>query len=130
MVIGMPVYAYKCPACDCAFDRMLALKDYKAPQKCPSCGSLADKRVTPVGFVLKGDGWAGKNIKIKNQMAKKNQRLDSKMNEMKRDQPVVKLAPNVGGERVGSWSEAKKLAASKGKNTATYDKYVAKEKSG
>tara|TARA_Y100000389_G_C17312106_1_gene438533 strand:+ start:535 stop:915 length:381 start_codon:yes stop_codon:yes gene_type:complete len=126
----MPVYAYRCPSCGNAFDRVLALKDYKEPQKCPSCDSLAIKAITPVGFVLKGDGWAGKNLKIKSQMSKKNQRLDSKMNEMKKDQPVATLAPNVGGERVGSWTEAKKLAASKGKNTATYDKYVAKEKSG
>lgn len=126
----MPVYAYKCEDCRISFDRMLALKDYKSPQNCPSCGEIAVKAVTPIGFVLKGDGWAGKNLKIKNQMVKKNQRLDSKMNEMKREQPVATLVPNVEGERVDSWSEAKKLAASKGKNTVTYDKYVAKEKSG
>ena len=126
----MPVYAYRCESCQISFDRVLALKDYRSPQNCPSCDEVAVKAVTPVGFVLKGDGWAGKNLKIKSQMAKKNQRLDSKMADMKRDQPVATLAPNVGGERVGSWAEAKKLAASKGKNTATYDKYVAKEKSG
>jgi hypothetical protein len=75
------------------------------------------------GFILSGDDWAGKNIRIKNQMDKKNQRLDSKRN----DHPTITLAPNVGGERVDSWSEASKLAASQGKSTTGYDTRAKKE---
>ena len=126
----MPVYSYKCKSCDSSFDRILPVKEYNQPQECETCGGETTKLVTPVDFVLKGDGWPGKNIRIKNQMAQKNAGLDRRMNEMKRDQPPVKLAPNVDGERVGSWSEAKKLAASKGKNVATYDKHIAQEKVG
>jgi hypothetical protein len=62
-------------------------------------------------------------------MEKKNQRLDAKQNERKRDAPMVTLAPNVGGERVESWSEASKLAASKGKDTSGYDALARKETS-
>ena len=125
----MPIYAYQCEVCSFSFERVLSLKDYDQPQTC-DCGGSAKKLVTPISFVLKGDGWPGKNLRIKNQMAQKNAGLDRKMNEMKKDQPLVKLAPNVDGERVDSWSEAKKLAASKGKNVATYDKHIAKEKAG
>ena len=126
----MPVYSYKCKNCDLLFDKVLALKDYNKAQLCETCGDEAKKLVTPVSFVLKGDSWPGKNIRIKNQMARKNTILDRKTYEQKKDQPIVKLAPNVGGERVDSWSEAKKLAGSKGKNVATYDKHIAQEKAG
>ena len=101
------------------------------PQDCPECGAPnAEKLVSAVGFILRGDGWAGKNNRIKNQMARKNRRLDTKTTEMKMDAPTVSLAPNVDGERVGSWSEAKKLASSKGKETSGYDSYIRKEKRG
>ncbi len=48
-------------------------------------------------------------------------------NEMKRDAPAVTLAPNVDGERVDSWSDAQKLAKSKGKNADSYNALVQKE---
>ena len=124
----MPVYAYRCDACETKFDRMLPLSQYDQPQTCPDCGEVGRKDYGSVGFILKGDDWAGKNIRIKNQMAKKNQRLDAKQNEIKRDAPTVTLAPNVNGERVDSWSDAQKLAASKGKNTASYEPMIRKEK--
>ncbi len=41
--------------------------------------------------------------------------------------PISTLLPNVGGEVVDSWSEAKKLAESKGKVSETYDHMVKKE---
>jgi len=87
----------------------------------------ANKVITPIGFVLKGDGWAGKNIRIKNQMRDKNQRLKGKEREYKGDGMIPTLAPNVEGERVSSWSEASKLAKSKGKNTSGYDKLARKD---
>lgn len=128
----MPIYAYKCTNGECldSFEKHLPLSEFDNDQGCPSCGSLAEKRVSGVGFVLKGDAWPGKNIRIKNQMAAKNKRLSVKQNERKKDAPPVTLAPNVDGERVGSWAEAKKLAASKGKATSTYDALVRKEKRG
>jgi hypothetical protein len=60
-------------------------------------------------------------------MAEKNRRLDQKQAERKREAPGVRLAPNVEGERVGSWSEAKKLAESKGKDGSTYEPMIRKE---
>jgi hypothetical protein len=43
---------------------------------------------------------------------------------------VPSLAPNVDGERTDSWSDATKLAKSKGKDTSGYEKYARKERSG
>lgn len=127
----MPTYEYRCESCAHEFERVLRMSECSDPQACPECGtSPATKRVSAgAGFILSGDGWTGKNIRVANQMAEKNRRLDAKQNEMKRDAPSVTLAPNVDGERVGSWAEAQKLAASKGKDASTYDSVVRKERS-
>ena len=125
----MPTYAYHCDDCDLGFDRILPISRYQEPQDCPECGQgPAKKKVTSTNFILRGDGWAGKNNRIRGQMRKKNQRLDAKQHGRKRDQPNVTLAPNVEGQRVESWSEASKLARSKGKDTSGYDTRAAKEK--
>jgi len=126
----MPVYSYQCENTDCneMFERSLPISEYATPQACPVCDSATKKMITPVGFILKGDDWVGKNLRIKKQMSEKNRRLAGKENEMKRDAPAVTLAPNVDGERVANWSEAKKLAESKGKDTSSYDKMVRKER--
>lgn len=124
----MPTYDYECPSCGDAFERVLPLAEYNTPQTC-ECGSQAVKVISAVGFVLKGDDWPGKNLRVKQQMAAKNKILSKKQEERKRDAPGVKLAPNVGGERVDSWSDAQKLAASKGLNASSYASKVAEERS-
>jgi len=126
----MPIYSYQCEnaGCEHAFDRSLPISKYKLPQDCPECEGSTKKLITPIGFILKGDDWAGKNLRIKKQMAAKNRRLSGKEDEMKRDAPAVTLAPNVAGERVDSWSDAQKLAGSKGKDTASYDALVREER--
>ena len=124
----MPTYTYACDVCEIDFEQILPLDRYNEPQACPSCGATSRKTVAPVGFILTGDGWASKNGRVAKQMAEKNRRLDAKQRELKNDGPGVTLAPNVGGERVDSWSDAKKLAESQGKNGASYDKLVATEK--
>ena len=127
----MPMYEYQCNDCEEHFERRLSISDFDQPQDCPSCEAPgAERLISKTSFVLKGDGWAGKNGRINRQMATKNRHLATKENQMKRDAPVATLAPNVEGERVGSWSEAQKLAASKGKDTASYDAHVRKETAG
>jgi hypothetical protein len=80
---------------------------------------------------LKGDSWAGKNMTLLSQMNAKNERLDRKQEEKKRDlKGIMRLAPNVGGERVDTWSEAARLAASRGKDVSSYEPMVRKEKAG
>lgn len=80
------------------------------------------------GLVFPGDGWTTKNLRIQRQMREKNARLDKKMTERRNDEVGMKLVPNVGGERVSSWSDAQKLAKDKGKDVSSYEPMVHREK--
>lgn len=123
----MPIYSYKCAECDTTFDKVLSRAERSTPQTCV-CGGTAKQVVGNVGFVMKGDGWVGKNVKIKEQMATKNAKLDQRGREKLREAPGVRLVPNVGGERVESWEEAKRLAKSQGLSTDSYDQKIQQEK--
>lgn len=125
----MPIYAFCCEDCETHFDRQLKLADYDTPQTCPECDSEHTyRRVTLPKFNLPGDGWASKNGRVRAQMRKKNERLDAISEQMRRDAPVASLQPNVGGERVESWSDAQKLAKSQGKDTTSYEPHIKKER--
>ncbi|GAA4853197.1 FmdB family zinc ribbon protein [Luteimonas vadosa] len=53
----MPIYAYRCTACDHAFDRLQKLSD-PDPETCPVCDAAAVKRqLTAPAFRLSGSGW-------------------------------------------------------------------------
>lgn len=115
----MPSYSYKCQSCEAVFEKTVARSECAQPQTC-SCGGSAPRVLGDIGFVLKGDGWVGKNQRLKGQMGRKNSRLDAKSRERRHDAPGVRLVPNVGGERVDSWDEAAKLAKSKGLDDTSY----------
>lgn len=125
----MPTYEYTCESCENKFELLLKMSQSEEPQACPECGVSPAKRQVSLsaGFILSGDGWAGKNIRIQGQMAQKNKKLESKQGGFKKEAPGIKLSPNVAGERVDSWSDASKLAASKGKDTSGYDAFARKE---
>ena len=59
----MPVYSYKCPACQRAFDRFLKLANYDDPQTC-DCGTVATKQLCAP--VILGD-YAGYNCPVTGQ---------------------------------------------------------------
>ena len=82
-----------------------------------------------IGVVFKGDDWVSKSNRVNGQMARKNRKLDARQTERRRDGAGVSLTPNVGGEPTRTWSDAQKLAASKGKNAASYASKVREEKS-
>lgn len=124
----MPTYEYHCESCEADFTKTLPMSRHSEPQECPECGaSPAKKLITGCGFILKGDDWAGKNNRVAGQMRRKNERLDVKQEERKRS-AGIRLAPNVGGERVDSWSDAAKLARDRGKDASGYEKLAATEK--
>lgn len=123
----MPIYEYECLTCELPFEKQLPMAEYNAPQACPECGGEARRMVSMTSFVLKGDDWTSKNLRVKSQMAAKNARLDQKARD--HVAPISPpLTPNVGGEQVDSWSEAKKLAASQGKDASSYDPMIKQEK--
>ena len=105
------IYTYECQSCEETHDARVLIADRDNPRACPHCGGETTRRtVYEPRFNLAGDDWPSKNERVVGQMAAKNTRLKGKEEEMKRDAPGVKLAPNVGGERVESWSEAQRLA--------------------
>lgn len=121
----MPEYAYKCSneECGSGFFKTLAIVNRNEPQQCPECESPATKVIAEgVGGVLRGDVWPGKNIRVKNQMHERRRAVGEREFALKMDGPQFQLAPNVGGERVDSWDDAAKLAASRGKDTSEYEK--------
>lgn len=127
----MPEYVYKCSNDECGegFSKTLAIANRNAPQVCPVCEAPAEKQVAAgVGTVLRGDVWPGKNIRVKNQMRERRARVGEREHQLKMDGPQFDLAPNVEGERVDSWDEAAKLAASKGKDTKLYERNARKAK--
>lgn len=123
----MPVYDFHCTKCDLDFEVALRMSESSLPQACPECQEPAKKMVSPVHVIFKGDDWVSKTDRIRRQMKEKDNRLAKRQNERKREGPNVHLRPNVDGEEVSSWSEAQKLAASKGKDTSTYNAMVRKE---
>lgn len=114
--------------CNQPFSEIAKIDDREKPQECPVCkGKNSEFRISSVGLVFPGDGWATKNGRVATQMRAKRQSL-TKTSDQIREQPGMTLAPNVGGERVESWSDAKKLARDLGKNTSSYNTMVSKEK--
>jgi len=126
----MPSYTYHCEPCDVDFDDLIPMAQYQDPQPCPDCGT-SSKRILAgfPGTIFRGDDWATKNHRIAGQMRAKNERLKVKENEQKGDGMIPSLAPNVGGERTDSWSDAAKLAKDQGKDTSGYDRLARKENS-
>jgi len=54
----MPVYEYRCDACNIQFDLRQKFSDPPA-DRCPKCGGAVRKLVSAVSFSLKGAGWFG-----------------------------------------------------------------------
>lgn len=54
----MPIYAYRCAACDHDFDRLQKLSD-PDPDTCPACGASGGvaRQLTAPSFRLAGSGW-------------------------------------------------------------------------
>ena len=54
----MPVYEYRCDACNIQFELRQKFSDPPA-DRCPKCGGIVRKLVSAVSFSLKGAGWFG-----------------------------------------------------------------------
>jgi putative FmdB family regulatory protein len=60
----MPVYEYRCTACNHLFELLQKFADAPADQ-CPKCGGAVHKMVSASAFSLKGGGWYGDNYDAK-----------------------------------------------------------------
>jgi putative FmdB family regulatory protein len=52
----MPLYEYRCRACENVFEYIQGLSE-GPKRKCEECGGRLEKLVSRSGFVLKGSGW-------------------------------------------------------------------------
>lgn len=119
-------YDYKCPECGIVEEHMHSMKD--DPEiKCSNCDTVMERQIgLGGGFSIRG-GSASIHWKEKRNRLKKREELGPKQQE-RYGHMAPKPAPNVGGERCDSWSDAQKLAKSKGLNTDSYKPMVEKEK--
>lgn len=125
----MPLYSYKCSVCGHAFDMMAPMAEYQDPKPCEKCGEEATRVLGGMpGIIFNGNDFTSKNLRVKRQMREKNAKLARKEREMKGDGMIKQLTPNVDGQVVDSWKEAKSLAKSQGKETSSYDPWIHKEK--
>ena len=60
----MPVYEYRCTACNHLFELRQKFSDAPADQ-CPKCDGAVHKMVSASAFSLKGGGWYGDNYDAK-----------------------------------------------------------------
>jgi hypothetical protein len=88
---------------------------------------VGERVLKPVAFNLKGDDWAGKTITVLDERKRKNAYLDRKQDAYRRDCPTS-LVPNVGGEVVDTWEDAKHLAQEKGIDSSSYEARAVEEK--
>ncbi|HEY5974286.1 MAG TPA: zinc ribbon domain-containing protein [Geobacteraceae bacterium] len=52
----MPVYEYRCEACEHQFELRQKFADPPASE-CPACGGAVHKMISSTAFSLKGGGW-------------------------------------------------------------------------
>lgn len=52
----MPIYEYRCQACEEKFSAQRAMKDADAPIHCPECGSDATQRALSTFFASSNSG--------------------------------------------------------------------------
>lgn len=115
----MPRYDIICSSCSLSKEVQHSISE-RPVYTCDDCGLPMVKLIGNPNVHLKGDNWTGKLLKETEIRQRRSKVLDHKQRvEHKSD----KVLPNVDGEVVSSWGEAKKLAKSKGYNTSSYDKF-------
>ncbi len=63
----MAIYQYKCEFCDFEFEQTKPMSKSDESEGCPKCMNKCYKVVSGgCGFILKGEGWPGKEIKLDN----------------------------------------------------------------
>jgi putative FmdB family regulatory protein len=65
----MPVYEYRCTACNHKFELRQKFSDAPADE-CPKCSGAVHKMVSAAAFSLKGGGWYGDGYNMKTEVPK------------------------------------------------------------
>jgi putative FmdB family regulatory protein len=120
------VYDYKCIKCGNVEEQYHGMNE--TPEFfCSKCDSPMERifTINRTGFIIRGE--APSKV-VKEQRYRQKHNADLSVKQVERYGTGPKPVPNVGGEEVGSWSEAAKLAKDKGLNTSSYEPMIAKEK--
>jgi predicted nucleic acid-binding Zn ribbon protein len=124
-------YEFVCSACDHVQTNDLSIPEFEkakeAGVECKACEATADYQFSTAGvqFCFKGDAWADKNYK-----EKKYRKNRSKYMAQRQDKNHIRptLKPNYKGQEADSWKEAQEAARDDGKQTASYEPLVQREK--
>jgi len=116
----MPVYNYKCTACEQNQEEIHPMAAIPLKTQCQSCGADTKKTLSQVRVQLKGYGFPGKEMKEKNYRTARHAEMGRKQKEAHGE--ASKVMPNVEGEICDTWSDAARLAEEKGKDVASYER--------
>ena len=102
----MPLYEYRCPKCDRAFERIQKFSD-RPRAKCPDCGGNAKRQLSASSIRFKGTGWyvtdyAGKGSGKDTGDAGGSEEKGSPKDKGEKGAPEEKRAAKEKGERTGS----------------------------
>lgn len=124
-------YQASCNSCAYSGTLNLPAKDYASfKAEGLSCTSCVNGRLFPifnpenVRIAYKGDAWADKNLREKEYRNQRSQMLGVKQKE---SHFVPTLQPNYNGMEVDTWRDAQHLAATEGKDAASYQPLVSNE---
>lgn len=123
----MPRYDYRCNNCQKVVEIVHSMK-VSPVFKCEDCPDEILERLISFnrgGFIIKGES-PSKVIKEMGNRRRKN--ADLGVRQLERYGTGPRVAPNVGGMEVDSWSDAAKLAKEAGLDTKTYEPMIQKEK--
>jgi putative FmdB family regulatory protein len=107
----MPLYEYRCKACEQVFEYMLSMSA-RAKRKCEDCGGRLEKLVSRSGFVLKGTGWYETDFKDGGS-AKSNDSSDSSKGDADKPAASSDEKPGKSGDKSTSKAPATKTKGKK-----------------
>ena len=121
----MATYDFLCPECEHTQDVRATISEAeKIHPPCGKCGAPTSKTFIASNFrgqfCLRGE-WDGKLDRETKYRERRSKELAKKQKD---NHHIPRLQPNVNGEQVASWSDAKKLAKDKGYDTTHYEDKV------
>lgn len=89
----MPRYEYECPKDGTLVEVGHSMSECDThEEKCPSCNGTMKRLVGGAGgFLLKGDGWTGRDIREKRSRGSHSKVMDKRMNENSGDKKVSRV---------------------------------------
>jgi putative FmdB family regulatory protein len=88
----MPLYEYKCLACGSSFEVLQKVNEPRL-KKCPTCGGLLKKVLSPPAIQFKGNGWYITDYSQNKKQEKESQDKEKPKGE-KKEAPKKKKSPS------------------------------------